>query len=61
MKEVFKNSIGKIPYDGSLPLNGVTTGVVEEDDLTIEKVIFCLKSETIIFSPLFVLIAIVTS
>lgn len=40
MKEVFKNSIGDIPYDGLLPLNGVTTGVVEEDDLVIEKVIF---------------------
>ena len=40
MKEVFKSSIGDIPYDSSLPLNSVTTGVTEEDDLTIEKVIF---------------------
>lgn len=40
MKEVFKSSMGDIPYDSSLPLNSVTTGVTEEDDLTIEKVIF---------------------
>jgi len=40
MKEVFKKSIGNIPYDSSLPLNSVTTGVIEEDELTVEKVIF---------------------
>lgn len=40
MKEVFKKSIGNIPYDSSLPLNSVTTGVIEEDDLIIEKVVF---------------------
>ena len=40
MKEVFLSSIGEIPYDNSLPLNAVTVGVVEEDELTIEKVVF---------------------
>jgi len=40
MKKVFKNSMGDIPYDSSLPLNSITTGVIEEDELIIENVIF---------------------
>lgn len=40
MREKFIASMGGIPYDKSLPLEAVTTGVIEEEHLTIEKVIF---------------------
>ena len=40
MRESFIESLGGIPYDKTLPLEAHTTGVIDEDDLTIEKVIF---------------------
>ncbi|MBQ6938032.1 MAG: acetylxylan esterase, partial [Clostridia bacterium] len=40
MREWFKVSIGQIPYDKNYSLDALTTGVIEEDNLTIEKVIF---------------------
>ena len=40
MREFFIESMGGIPYDSTLPLNAKTVGVIEEENLTIEKVIF---------------------
>ena len=40
MREKFIENLGGIPYDKNLPLNAQTTGVVEEENLVIEKVIF---------------------
>lgn len=40
MRKVFKESLGEIPYDASLPLNAKITGKIEEDGLTIEKIVF---------------------
>ena len=40
MRAFFIDSLGSIPYDKNLPLNAKTTGVIEEDGLKIEKVIF---------------------
>lgn len=40
MREFFIENLGGIPYDKNMPLNAKTTGVIEEDGLTIEKVIF---------------------
>ena len=39
-KKKFIENLGGIPYDGNLPLNSKVTGVIEEDDLVIEKVLF---------------------
>lgn len=39
-RELFIESIGGIPYDKELPLNAKITGVIEEEGLKIEKVIF---------------------
>lgn len=40
MRQKFIDSLGGIPYDKNYPLNAVTTGVIEEEYLKIEKVIF---------------------
>lgn len=40
VKDTFEQSVGEIPYDSKYPLNARTTGKIEEDDLTIENVIF---------------------
>ena len=54
MQEVFKNSVGDIPYDNTLPLNSVTTGVIEEDDLVIEKVIFESRKNVYVTANLYI-------
>ncbi len=40
MKTWFLDSMGGVPYDKNLPLDAEIKGVIEEDNLTIEKVIF---------------------
>lgn len=40
IRECFIREIGGIPYDPTLPLNAKTTGYIEEENLTIENVIF---------------------
>ena len=36
----FIEALGMLPYDNTLPLNAKTVGVIREDSLTIEKIIF---------------------
>ncbi len=40
MRSSFAASLGRVPYDPSAPLNARVTGVLEEEGLRIEKVIF---------------------
>lgn len=43
MRAWFIESMGSIPYDKNYPLNAKTTGVIEEENLTIEKVLFTAR------------------
>ncbi len=54
MREVFLNSIGGNPYDASLPLNAQTVGKVEEEGLTIEKVIFQSRPDVYVTANLYI-------
>lgn len=54
MKAFFLESIGEIPYDNKLPLNARTTGVVKEEGLTIEKIIFESRPNVFVTANLYI-------
>ena len=53
-REDFIKSLGGIPYDKTLPLNSKTTGVTEEDGLTIENIIFESRPNVYVTANLYI-------
>lgn len=54
MREAFIESLGGIPYDKSLPLNAKTVGKIEEDNITIEKIIFESRPKVYVTANLYI-------
>lgn len=54
MKKVFRDSVGYVDYNPDLPLNAVTTGVIEEEDLIIEKVVFESRKNVYVTANLYI-------
>ena len=54
MRKLFIESLGGIPYDKNLPLNAKTVGVIEENDLIIEKVIFESRPKIYVTANLYI-------
>lgn len=52
-KKVFRDSVGELPYDRNYPLHAITTGKIEETELTIEKVIFKAREGVYITANLY--------
>lgn len=52
-RNVFKNSVGEIPYDREYPLNARITGRIEEKDLVIENVIFEAREKVYVTANLY--------
>lgn len=53
LKNWFVNSIGGIPYDRNYPLDSKTTGIIEEENIIIEKVIFKARDGVYITANLY--------
>ncbi len=53
-REAFIEALGGIPYDKSLPLCAETTGVIEEEHLIIEKVIFQARPAVYVTATLYI-------
>ena len=54
VREKFIESIGGIPYDENLPLNSKTTGVIEEKNMIIEKVMFESRPDVYVTATLYI-------
>ncbi|NLB80882.1 MAG: hypothetical protein GX800_04570, partial [Clostridiaceae bacterium] len=54
MRERFVTSMGQIPYNPKLPLNAMVTGVIEDEDLTIEKIIFMSRPNVYVTANLYI-------
>lgn len=54
MKKRFIESLGGIPYDSSLPLCAETTGIIEEEYFTIEKIIFQSRPSVYVTATLYI-------
>ena len=54
MQKFFIESLGGIPYDKNLPLDARITGVIEEDDLKIEKIIFESRPKVYVTANLYI-------
>lgn len=54
MRKDFIDSIGGIPYDKKLPLNAKTVGIIEEEGLKIEKVIFEARPSVYVTANLYI-------
>lgn len=54
MKESFIKNLGGIPYDKNIPLNAKTIGVIEEDGLKIEKIIFESRPKVYVTANLYI-------
>ena len=50
----FVDSLGGIPYDNTLPLNARVTGVIEEEGLRIEKIIFESRPKVYVTANLYI-------
>ena len=53
-KKIFRESIGELPYDKALALNTRITGRIEEDALTIEKIIFEARERVYVTANLYI-------
>jgi len=53
-REDFIKNIGGIPYDKSFPLNAQITGIIEEEDITIENVIFESRPNVYVTANLYI-------
>lgn len=53
-KKTLCDFIGDIPYDKNLPLDAKITGVIEEDDLIIEKIIFTSRKNIYVTANLYI-------
>ena len=53
-RAVFKDTMGSLPYDNSLPMNGNVTKVIEEPGLTIKNVIFQSREQVYITGNLYI-------
>ena len=54
VKKVFKDTMGKLPYDKDFPLNPKVTGEICEDGLTIKNVIFNSRENVYITGNLYI-------
>lgn len=54
MKLNFAKNLGGIPYDKNLPLNAKITGVIEEEGLKIEKIIFESRPKVYVTANLYI-------
>lgn len=54
MRSSFIEDLGGIPYDKSLPLNSKTVGVIEEEGLKIEKIIFESRPNVYVTANLYI-------
>ena len=54
MKDLFIQNMGGIPYEKTYPLNAKTVGVITEEDLNIEKVIFEARKGVYITANLYI-------
>ncbi len=54
MRQGFIESLGGIPYDKSLPLNAKTVGIIKEEGLTIEKIIFESRPKVYVTANLYI-------
>ena len=53
MRRRFVESLGGLPYDASYPLNAQTTKVIEEEQLTIETVVFTARKGVYVTGTLY--------
>lgn len=53
-REKFIENLSGIPYDNTLPLNAEVTGVIDEEGLTIEKIIFQSRPSVYVVGNLYI-------
>ena len=53
-KKILSDIVGEIPYNKDLPLEAKITGVIEEDDLVIEKIIFTSRKNVYVTANLYI-------
>lgn len=54
MRAVFASSIGPMPYNPASPLNARVTGVIVEDELSVEKVVFQSRPHVYVTATVYV-------
>ena len=54
IKNTFKACIGEVPYDKQYPLNVIVAGIIEEESLTVEKVIFTAREGVYVTANVYV-------
>lgn len=53
-RSIFLSSIGPTPYNAALPLNARVTGIIVEEELTIEKVVFLSRPHVYVTATVYI-------